>query len=194
MDKKVKILAFAGSTRKDSFNKKLVKIAAQAAKDEGAEVTVIDLKDFPMPLYDGDDEAASGLPPKALELKKLMQESDGFLIASPEYNSGYSAVLKNAFDWASRTSEEGEAGLSAFSGKYAGLLSASPGAMGGLRGLYQLREVLQNINVTVMPIMQAVGKAHEAFAADGSLKDEKTAQGAKNIGANLAKTLKKLRP
>lgn len=194
MEKKVKILAFAGSTRKESFNKKLVKVAAQAAEDEGAEVTVIDLKDFPMPLYDGDDEAATGLPPKALELKKLMQESDGFLIASPEYNSGYSAVLKNAFDWASRKSEEGEAGLSAFTGKYAGLLSASPGAMGGLRGLYQLREVLQNINVTVMPVMHALGKAHEAFNDDGSLKDEKTAQSVKNIGANLVRTLKKLKP
>lgn len=193
MEKKVKILAFAGSTRKDSFNKKLVKAAAKAAEDEGAEVTVIDLKDFPMPLYDGDDEAATGLPPKALELKKLMQESDGFLISSPEYNSGYSAVLKNAFDWASRKSEEGEAGLSAFTGKYAGLLSASPGAMGGLRGLYQLREVLQNINVTVMPVMHALGKAHEAFNDDGSLKDEKAAQSVKNVGANLAKTLKKLK-
>lgn len=194
MEKKVKILAFAGSTRKESFNKKLVNIAAKAAEDEGAEVTVIDLKDYPMPMYDGDDEAASGLPPMALAFKKLMQESDGFIIASPEYNSGYSAVLKNAFDWASRKSEEGEPGLSAFAGKYAALLSASPGAMGGLRGLYQIRDVLQNINVTVMPVMHAVGQAHSAFEADGSLKDEKAAQSVKNIGANLVKTLKKLKP
>lgn len=192
-DKKVKILAFAGSTRKDSFNKKLVRAAAKAAEEAGAEVTVIDLKDFPMPLYDGDEEDASGLPPKALELKKLMRESDGFLIASPEYNSGYSAVLKNSIDWVSRKSEEGEASLSAYTGKVAVIMSASPGALGGLRGLYQLRELLQNVNVNVLPQMHALGQAPAAFDDKGQLKDEKAAKTVANLGATLAKTLQKLK-
>lgn len=192
MAKKIKILAFAGATRKGSLNKKLIKLAAKGAEAAGAEVTLVDLRDFPMPLYDGDLESAEGLPEKARDFKKLLVDSDGILIASPEYNSGYSAVLKNAIDWASRTSAEGEPSLLAFTGKFAALLSASPGALGGIRGLYQLRELLQNINVTVMPKMQAVGKAHEAFDENGELKDEKTSKSVHNIGAELVATLQKI--
>ncbi|MEZ0259587.1 MAG: NADPH-dependent FMN reductase [Alphaproteobacteria bacterium] len=192
MAKKIKILALAGATRKGSLNKKLIKLAAKGAEAAGAEVTLIDLRDFPMPFYDGDLESAEGLPEKGREFKKLLVDSDGILIASPEYNSGYSAVLKNAIDWASRTSTEGEPGLLAFTGKYAALLSASPGALGGIRGLYQLRELLQNINVTVMPKMQAVGKAHEAFDENGALKDEKISKSVHNIGAELVATLQKI--
>jgi chromate reductase, NAD(P)H dehydrogenase (quinone) len=192
MAKKIKILALAGSTRKGSLNKKLIKLAAKGAEAAGAEVTVIDLREFPMPFYDGDLESAEGLPEKGRDFKKLLVDSDGILIASPEYNSGYSAVLKNAIDWASRTSTEGEPGLLAFTGKYAALLSASPGALGGIRGLYQLRELLQNINVTVMPKMQAVGKAHEAFDENGALKDEKLSKSVHNIGAELVATLQKI--
>jgi NAD(P)H-dependent FMN reductase len=192
MAKKIKILAFAGATRKGSFNKKLIKLAAKGAEAAGAEVTLVDLRDFPMPLYDGDLEAADGLPEKAREFKKLLVDSDGILIASPEYNSGYSAVLKNAIDWASRVSAEGEPSLLAFTGKYAALLSASPGALGGIRGLYQLRELLQNINVTVMPKMQAIPKAGEAFDENGALKDEKLSKSVHNIGAELVATLQKI--
>jgi chromate reductase len=192
MAKKIKILALAGATRKGSLNKKLIKLAAKGAEAAGADVTVIDLRDFQMPFYDGDLESAEGLPEKARDFKKLLTDSDGILISSPEYNSGYSAVLKNAIDWASRTSAEGEPSLIAFTGKYAALLSASPGALGGIRGLYQLRELLQNINVTVMPKMQAVGKAHEAFDENGALKDEKLSKSVHNIGAELVATLQKI--
>ena len=169
----IKILAFAGSTREQSLNKKLIRIAARGAAEAGAEVTLIDLRDYPMPLYDGDYEDASGLPPKALELKKLFLSHDGLLISAPEYNSGYSAVLKNAIDWVSRPSEEGEKAFAAFGGKYAALMSASPGGLGGIRCLYQLREMLQNITITVMPRMQALPQAHNAFDDAGALKDEK---------------------
>jgi len=190
---KIKILAFAGATRKDSFNKKLVKIAAKGAEEAGADVTVIDLKDFPIPLYDGDDEAASGLPAKALEFKKLLQDHDGFLISSAEYNSGYSAVLKNAIDWASRPSAEGEKSLSAFTGKYVALMAASPGALGGLRGLFQLRELLQNMSVTVLPRMQSVPQAHTHFEPDGKMIDEKMGKSVHNLGAELVQLLAKVR-
>src|SRR5438128_1846133 len=97
-----RILAFAGSLRNDSYNKKLVQIAAASARRAGAEVTCIDLKDYPLPIYDGDIEAASGIPENGQKLKKLFLEHDGLLIAAPEYNSSISAALKNTIDWVSR--------------------------------------------------------------------------------------------
>jgi chromate reductase, NAD(P)H dehydrogenase (quinone) len=177
----VKILAFAGSTRSQSWNKKLVTIAAAGARAAGAEVTVIDLHDLPMPLYDGDLEAQEGIPAHALEFKRLMREHAGLLIASPEYNSSITAVLKNAIDWASRA-EPGEAPLACFTGKVAGLVSASPGALGGLRGLVTLRSILGNIRVLVVPEQVAVAKANEAFAADGSLADAKQQDAVMAVG------------
>jgi NAD(P)H-dependent FMN reductase len=128
-----KILAFAGSTREGSFNKKLVKIAAGAASAAGAQVTYVDLRDLPMPLYDGDLETEQGIPENAKKFKALLQANDGFLISAPEYNSSITGVLKNAIDWASRPAA-GEAPLVCFAGKVVALMSASPGALGGLRG------------------------------------------------------------
>ncbi len=185
----VNILAFAGSTRADSFNKKLVKIAVQGAKEQGAEVTVIDLRDFPMPLYDGDFEGAEGLPENALKLKALMRQQQGFLIASPEYNSGYSAVLKNSIDWVSRVSEQSEPPLVAFSGKTASIMSASPGALGGLRGLYQLRELLMNINVTVLPTMRAIGGAMKEFDEHGNLVNAELEKAVKKLGEQTVRAI-----
>jgi len=118
-----RILAFAGSTRRESFNKKLVAIAAQGARVAGAEVTLIDLKDFPLPLFDQDLEAEHGMPENGKKLKKLFIDHDGLLIASPEYNSSFPAVVKNAIDWVSRPAP-GEPSLVAFRGKVATLMSA----------------------------------------------------------------------
>jgi chromate reductase, NAD(P)H dehydrogenase (quinone) len=186
-----KILAFAGSTRSDSLNKKLARAAAQAARNAGAEVTVIDLRDFALPLFDGDLEDQSGLPENAKKLKVLMREHDGFLIASPEYNSSVTAVLKNAIDWASRPEMDDEPPLVAFRGKAAALLSASPGALGGLRGLVHLRSILGNIGVIVLPDQVAVGKAYEAFNDDDSLKDERQAKQVAGVSSGLAAFLAK---
>jgi chromate reductase len=166
-----RILAFAGSTRRDSWNKKLVKIAADAARAAGAEVTLVDLRDLPMPLFDEDLEK-EGTPENATRWKKLLIEHQGMLISSPEYNSSISGVLKNAIDWASRP-KAGEAPLVAFKGKVAGLMAASPGALGGLRGLVTVRSILGNIGTLVLPDQIAISKAHEAFDGDGKLKDEK---------------------
>ena len=151
-----KILAFAGSTRSGSFNKKLIRLAADDARAAGAEVTLIDLRDFPMPLFDGDLEEKEGLPENAKKLKSLMRANDGFLISSPEYNSSVSGVLKNAIDWASREETDDEPPLVCFRGKVAALLSASPGGLGGLRGLVILRSILGNIGVIVLPDQLAV--------------------------------------
>ena len=184
-------MAFAGSTRTDSFNKKLVKIAANGARDAGAEVTLIDLRDFPMPVYDGDLEQRDGLSPTAHKLKDLMLSHQGFLISSPEYNSSISGVLKNTIDWTSRQSQ-GEIPLACFKNKIAGLMSASPGGLGGLRGLVHVRSILENIGVLVIPDQMAISKAHEAFNTDGTLKDKKQEDQIKKIGSNVAKMLSKL--
>ena len=188
---KPKILAFAGSTRVDSFNKKLVKIAAAGAMENSVDVTVIDLRDYTMPLYDGDLEQQQGLPSNARKLKDLMLLHQGFLISSPEYNSSISGVLKNTIDWVSRP-VEGEEPLACFKGRVAGIMSASPGALGGLRGLVHVRAILENISVIVIPDQIAVAKAHEVFNADGTLRDKKQEDQVKKIGANVAKLLVKL--
>ncbi|TDF39751.1 NADPH-dependent oxidoreductase [Alteromonadaceae bacterium M269] len=186
-----KILAFAGSTRKDSFNKKLVKVAAMGAQEAGAEVTYIDLADFPMPLFDEDLEAEKGMPEHAQRFKNLMLESDGFLISSPEYNGAYSAVLKNAIDWASRGAE-GEPILAAFRGKTASLMATSPGAIGGLRGLGALSTLLSGVGVLILPNQKAVGKAHEKFNEDGTMTSEKMQANVMKMGADLVATIEKL--
>jgi len=188
-----RILAFAGSARKGSFNRQLVKIAATAAEAAGANVTVIDLADFPMPLFDQDLEAAQGMPAPAREFKNLLIEHDGFLIASPEYNSTLSPLLKNAIDWASRSEAEGETPLVAYAGKFAGIMAASPGALGGLRGLVGLRMLLGNIGVTVLPEQLAVPQAHNAFADDGSLVDPQQHQAVTNISGRLVEMIGRLK-
>ena len=190
---KPKILAFAGSTRTESYNKKLVKIAAQGAEAAGGDVTTIDLRDFPMPLFDQDFETKEGLPPAARALKRLMLSHQGFLISAPEYNSSITGVLKNAIDWTSRQ-ETGESPLACFEGKIAVLMSASPSGFGGMRGLVHLRAILGNIGVLVLPGQIAVSKAHEAFDPSGALKDSKQDAAVKKLAADLAKILTQLNP
>src|SRR6185295_857521 len=186
-----KILAFAGSTRTESFNKKLVKIGAEGAREAGAEVTLVDLRDFPMPLYDGDLEAESGLPEHAKRLKKLFLEHPGLMISTPEYKCTIPGVRKNAIDWVSR-SEAGEAPLADYAGKTAVLMSASPGGLGGIRSLNVVRMMLSNIRVLVLPDSVSVSKAGEAFNPDGSLKDAKQAASVHKLGKTLTETLAKL--
>lgn len=187
-----RILAFGGSLRRESFNQKLVAVAAEGARAAGADVTVIALRDFPLPLFDEDLEAAEGLPENAKRLKALFRDHDGLLIASPEYNSSITGALKNVIDWVSRGETEDEPPLSALSGKTAVIFSASPGGLGGLRGLVHLRSILGNIGITVLPDQVAVGAAHEAINAEGALSDPKQHARVENLGATLAKHLAKL--
>lgn len=191
MNNTPKILAFAGSTRTASYNKMLVKIAASGAENAGAEVTYIDLRDFPMPLFDEDLEATEGIPENVRKFKELMIAHQGLLIASPEYNSSITAVLKNAIDWASRP-QPGEAGLAAFNNKVAAIMSASPGGLGGLRGLVHLRSLLENINVMVIPDQKAISQAFQAFNPDGTLQDAKQQEAVQHLGAKLTGILAKL--
>ncbi len=190
MSSAVKIVAFAGSTRKDSVNKKLVAIAAKGAREAEAEVNLLDLAEFPLPLYDGDLEESQGIPENALKLKKMFVESDGFLIASPEYNSSVSGVLKNTIDWVSRP-QEGKPPLVEYKGKIAVIMAASPGGLGGLRGLVHLRAILGNIGVVVLPQQHAVSKAYDAFADDGSLREADQQETVIGLGKTLAEFLVK---
>jgi chromate reductase len=192
MSAKVRLVAFAGSTRLQSFNKKLVRLAARGAQAAGAEVTLIDLRDYPMPLFDEDVEKDKGTPEAGGRFKKLLTEHDGFLISAPEYNSSITGVLKNALDWASRPAP-GEPSLVAFQGKFAALMSASPGALGGLRGLVHLRAILGNIGVFLIPDQVAVNRAFEAFNDDGALKDAKLQAGVEGLGRKLAEFVSKIR-
>lgn len=187
-----KILAFAGSTRAESFNKKTVKVAVEGAKNAGAEVTYIDLRDFPMPLYDGDLEASEGLPENAKKLKKLFIESDGILISCPEYNSSIPGVLKNTLDWVSRQETKEETPLVCFKGKVFCLMSASPGGFGGMRSLAHVKALLGNIGGLVIPENMSISKAHEAFNEDGSFVQERNQQGIEKLGAALVNMLNKL--
>ena len=186
-----KILAFAGSAREASYNKLLVKIAAEGARAAGAEVTYLDLRDLPMPLFDEDLEAKEGIPENARKFKELMMAHQGLLIAAPEYNSSITPVLKNSIDWASRPLP-GEPMLAAFTDKVAAIMSASPGALGGLRGLTHVRSILSSIKVLVLPEQQAIPKAFEAFDADGKLKDPKQQAAVEQLGSKLATVLAKL--
>ena len=187
-----KILAFSGSTRKDSFNQKLVRIAASGSREAGAEVTIVQLSDFPLPLFDQDFEATEGQPENAKRFKQLMVEHHGFLLASPEYNSSISGVLKNTIDWVSRP-VEGEPPLVAFAGKIATIMSASPGGLGGVRGLVHVRSILSNLGVIVLPAQTAVANAYEAFSPDGALKDQRKQAKVTELGKELANILKKFR-
>lgn len=162
------VVAIAGSTRNDSMNKKLLNEAVEIAREMGANVTVVDLKDYPMPFYDGDLEQAEGMPANAQKLRQLLMNSQAILIASPEYNSSVSAVLKNAIDWASRT-ETGGGSREAFEGKKVALMSASPGRKGGARGLVHLKTILEDVHAVVLSKQVSVPEAYQAFNEEGAL-------------------------
>ena len=191
MADKLKILAFAGSTRKDSYNKKLVRIAVEAARRAGAEVTLVDLRDLAMPLYDGDLEASEGIPPNGKKFKELMKSHQGFLISTPEYNRSIPGVLKNAIDWASRK-EGAEAPLVCFEGKCVAIISASPGAYGAFLSLTAVQTIFSKLGSVVIPDSFSLPKAHEAFDSDGNLKDAKQLALVEEVASSLVDYLKKL--
>jgi chromate reductase, NAD(P)H dehydrogenase (quinone) len=166
MNSNKKVLVFAGSVRKDSLHRSLARIAAGALGGAGLEVTLADLRDYPMPLYDGDLESEQGLPAPAKAFKELLRGHDAFAVVSPEYNGSFTALLKNAIDWASRP-EAGEPPLAVFRGKKAVLLSTSPGPGGGVRGLKHLRELFEMIGVEVVGEPLALPRASQVFTPDG---------------------------
>ena len=166
-----KILAFAGSTRKESFNKRLAKIALLAADSAGADTTFIDLRDYNMPLYCDDLLHEHGMPDGVIAFKEMLKSHNGFIIASPEYNGSLTGTLKNAIDWAT-IKADGEERMACWNGKIAGLISASPGGLGGIRGLANLRAILAGIGTFVLPSHLAVGNSTENLQSDKQITNE----------------------
>jgi NAD(P)H-dependent FMN reductase len=183
------ILAFSGSTREESFNKKILKSAVSGAKNAGADVTLIELSDFNLPLYDGDLEHRLGMPKNALILKDLFLANDGLLLALPEYNSSMSGVFKNVIDWVSRPTDDEDAPLACFKNKTAALMSASPGHLGGARGLVHAKSMLENIHVQVLAKHVCVAQADEAFDDEGVIKDEAIKLSIERLGFYLGHLL-----
>lgn len=179
----MKLLIFAGSTRQLSFNRQLAGAAAAIARDAGAEVSHLELADFEIPLYNADLEARS-TPTDVIRLKKLMFDHPAWVICSPEYNGSYTALLKNTIDWASSPVKgdlEWASGSKPFEGKVVGLLSASPGALGGLRSLSHLNPLLQNLQCWVAPRQFALGNARQAFSSPGVLQGEAHRNGVQSV-------------
>jgi NAD(P)H-dependent FMN reductase len=187
-----KILAFAGSARRDSLNKKLARVAADAARAAGAEVTFIDLDDYPIPLYHGDLEEMQGLPENCRRLKQLFVQHDALLLVSPENNASVSALMKNTLDWISRQDGD-QSGLVPYKGKVAALFAASTGGFGGMRGLIHLRHILQNFNVLVLSEQFVLPHAHEAFAIDGAIKDAKYSAAISALAQRLVSVTAKMK-
>jgi chromate reductase len=169
----MRLLFFAGSTREGSYNKRLARLAQHIAQANGIEGVFVDLKDYTMPLYNGDLEAEQGPPIGAREFKALLGEYQGVFIASPEYNSSVTPLLKNTLDWVTRVRGKGEIGLKVYKSRVFAISGASPGYYGTMRSLLHLRQILEvGIGATVIPQQMALPRAGDAFADDGSLKDK----------------------
>ena len=169
-----KLLVFAGSTRAQSFNRQLAAQAAAIADQAGAQVTHLELSTLDIPLYNADLEA-KGTPPDVIRLKEIMDTHPAWIICSPEYNGSYTGLLKNTLDWASSPVKGHPvwgSGSKPFSGKVVGVMSASNGALGGLRSLSHLTPLLLNLHCWVCPQQFALSRAAEAFDAEGNLKNE----------------------
>jgi NAD(P)H-dependent FMN reductase len=191
-----RILVFSGSARKASLNKKLARVAAEAARAAGGEVTLIDLDDYPMPVYHGDLEAASGMPDNALKLRALFLQHDALFIASPENNQSITSLLKNVIDWLSRSIGDGKgdnSGLAPYRNKVAGIMNATPGPYGGVRHLYHLRQVLSGLGVIVMPWQVQLAHADKAFDESGALLDQAALKAVNSLAKALVATGGKLK-
>ncbi len=188
MTSSVRLLFFAGSQRQASFNKRLARLGADIAEANGIAATFADLGDYPMPIYDGDSEAAEGPPENAKKLKHLLSLHTGVFIASPEYNSSIPPLLKNTLDWISRVREGDELPNEVFKTRVFALGSASPGGMGGLRGLNTVRQVLElGLGALVLPEQFAVPRAADAFEENGHLKNKDSQETLKALIQKLAR-------
>lgn len=191
MTKKPKILVLAGSAREASLNKKLARVAARAINDNGGDATFIDLRDFPMPIYEGDLEAREGMPKEARRLRELFLSHPAFLIVSPENNGTIPSLLKNAIDWLSRD-VDGRSGLEPYRGRVIALMSASPGAFGGVVCLSHLRNSLAKLLAHVIPEQFPLPKADQAFAEDGSLSQAWQQKSVETVVRSLIETTSRL--
>ena len=161
---KLKVLVFAASLRAESLNRKLATLAARIAEETGSTVDLASMRDFDVPSYDGDMEAAQGIPAGAQELRRRLTQNDAFIVSSPEYNGSMPGMFKNLIDWASRFRPQ------PFDGRHGLLLSASPSLAGGNRPLWALRMPLEHLGARIFPDMFSLAMAHQALV-DGDIAD-----------------------
>jgi len=190
-----RILVFAGSARKDALSKRVARAAHAAVLEAGGDATLIDLADYHAPLYNGDQEAAGGVPPEITRLLAQIEAHDGMLIASPEYNGSMTPLVVNTLDWVSRvfSPPAPKEGLAILAGMPVAIVGSSPGALGGLRALFHLRDLLGNLGMLVLPKQLAVGKSHEAVTAEGVLVDERQKKAMLGVARALVQTAAKLK-
>lgn len=181
-----RILAFAGSARRASLNRKFLAVAVAAVREAGAEVTLLDLNDYALPLYHGDLEEQRGLPEAAQKLVALIAGHDALLVASPEYNSMITPLLKNTIDWCSL------ADANPFEGKVAAVISASPGAFGGIRSLQLAQQLLLKLGCHVVPGQTVLPQAGKAFDESGGLLDARTQKSVQALAEKLVRTAARL--
>ncbi len=187
------LITLSGSLRKESYNHKLAQQAQQAALKLGHEAININLADYPLPLFNEDIEHLEA-PSALIELRALFSKATSLLIASPEYNGSFSAALKNLLDWLSRPASESAPAYQPSFGNYTvALTAASPGGLGGLRGLGQLRELMNNLGSIVIPQQLAVAEAYKAFNEQGELNQPETAERLKSLVNTLADTDRRLK-
>ncbi len=179
MPNPIRILAFSGSARRESLNKKLLAVTVDAVRAAGGEVTLIDLTDFPLPLFNGDLEDAEGMPVNATKLNELILQHSALLVASPEYNSMITPLLKNTIDWCSRADDN------PFTGKVAAVVSASPGPFGGVRSMKLAQQLLLHLGCHIVPAQCFLIRAHEAFDEKGALKEARNQKSVQTLAAQL---------
>ncbi len=188
-----KILVLSGSVRNRSHNLRLAALAAKEFTLVDAEVSRISLLDYPMPIYDADQDMISGPPPNAIKLKRMMSSHHGIFIASPEYNASISPLLKNTIDWVSRVRERGEPPYAAYRGRVFGLGAASTDDLGGVRGLMTLRQILEiGCGALVIPEQIAIGNAEHAFDEMDDLKDARHIEALKSLVRRLVDVAQQL--
>jgi chromate reductase, NAD(P)H dehydrogenase (quinone) len=185
-----RILAFAGSSRRESWNRKVLEIAVAGARDAQAEVTVVNLADYPMPIYNADWHAEHGVPPAMRELRALMMAANGLLIASPEYNTSITPLLKNTIDWLSQDVDD-HSGYAPFTDKVGGLMGASNGGFGTIRALPHVSHILANLGVLMLPVV-AVPTVAKAFDESGAMTNDRVKTRLTDLGRRLARTIVKL--
>jgi len=181
-----RILAFSGSARRESLNRKFLATAVQATRDAGGAVTLLDLNDYVLPLYHGDLEDSGGLPPNATKLIALITQHDALLLASPEYNSMITPLLKNTLDWCTRGDDN------PFTGKVAAVVSASPGAYGGVRSLQLAQQLLLKLGCHLVPGQTTLPHADKAFDEHGALQDARALKSVQGLAAELVRTAARL--
>ena len=189
MENTTKILAFSGSLRKNSYNKLINEVVKVGAEKAGAVVTVIDLNDYPLPIYNDDDFVENGQHDNALALQEIIAAHDGFIISTPSFNGSMTGALKNTIDWLSRQNPNIPKSAM-FKGKTAAILSASPGSFGGIKALKHVRDVLTNLLVNVLPMEIAVPFVKEKFeVGNPEILDVKVKRILQSLGKELAEQL-----